>query len=113
MSPQPKKGNSSEAVPALEVQAVTPAPRQGRKGSVAFPEAIIKQLADHIKDGKYAGDGQLYDTRQQANTRITRLKRALIHFGHYKEPKEIKSRVWPDGDKFRLAVTDAKAAASE
>lgn len=110
MAPR-KSTPATPAAPALTVERVTPAQRTGRKGSVAFPKETIDQMAEFIKDGDYAGDGQTYDTRQQANTRVTRLKRALIHFKHYNTPKEIKSRVWEDDNgKFRLALTNAAAA---
>lgn len=108
----PKAASTNNATPALAVAAVTPAPRQGRKGAPAFPADAVAQLADAIKTG-WQGDGQVYETRQKANLRVTRLKRALIHFKHYKEPKEIKSRVWETDDgKFLLAMIDT-AKASE
>lgn len=116
MSPQTRRsrttnGNGNGA--ALSVEAVEPAPRKGRKGTVAFPEAAVKTLADTIRE-RWAGDGQVYDSRAKANLRVTRLKRALIHFGHYKEPKEIKSRVWEAEDgKYRLALIDAAHASAK
>lgn len=106
--PKPKEQPKGEAA-TLTVEAVTPAPRTGRKGTIAFPEETVKQLATAIATG-WAGDGQLHDSRQKAGSRVTRLKRALIHFGHYTSPKEIKSRVWPDGDGYRIALRDAKNA---
>jgi hypothetical protein len=114
MTPPKVKGDTKAAAPALTVEAVTPPPRVGRKGSVAFPKETIDALAEFIKDGALAGDGQEYATKQQANTRVTRLKRALIHYGHYTEPKQIKSRTWEtENGKFRLAVTNAAATPSE
>lgn len=112
MAPKNTTAAASKATPApLAFEAVTPAPRKGREGSIAFPKGTVDALAEFIKDGAYAGDGQTYDTRQKANTRVTRLKRALIHYGHYNGPKEIKSRVWEvEGGKFRLALTNAAAA---
>lgn len=111
MTPTATKTRKQDTNPVLAVEAVTPPPKQGRTGKPAFPEGTVRELAEFIKDGSWGGDGQQYETRQQANTRITRLKRALIHFGHYAEASEIKSRVWETEDgKFRLALTDAAAA---
>jgi hypothetical protein len=107
----PKPPSNGKPAP-LTVTSVTPPPRTGRKGTVAFPEADVAALATAISDGSWHSDGQTYESKQTAQTRITRLKRALIHFGHYKEPGQIKTRVYTDGSKFRLALTD-KAAASK
>jgi hypothetical protein len=116
MTPQQRRGSNRQtaaSAPAAEavltVESVTPAPRTTRKGSIAFPEATVQALADAIQSG-WAGDGQLHDSRQKAGSRVTRLKRALIHYGHYSDPKQIKSRVWPDGDGFRLGLIDAAKA---
>lgn len=118
MSPQTRRsrtntnGNGNGNGAALSVEAVEPAPRKGRKGTVAFPAEAVKTLADTIRQ-RWAGDGQVYATRAKANLRVTRLKRALIHYGHYSEPKQIKSRVWEDDGKFRLALIDAAHASAK
>lgn len=110
-SQKPKEAPSKSATISIEV--VQPGPRKPKAGGIVFPREVVEQLANFIKSGQYAGDGQTYDTRQKANTRITRLKRALIYYSFYSEAKEIKSRVWETDDgKFRLGLTDAKAATS-
>lgn len=94
-------------------EPVTPAPRRGRSGQSAFPREAMDTLAEMLKRGEWAGDGQTYDTRQKANLRVTRLKRGLIHYGHFENGKEIKSRVWGSDDEgYRLAMT-SKAAHAE
>jgi hypothetical protein len=101
--------SSNGEAPTLAVESVTPPQRKGRPGGVAFTAEQMKQLADAIKNG-WTGDGQTYKSRQKANLRVTRYKRALIHHGFYRETKEIRSRTWDDDGGAKLALIDAATA---
>jgi hypothetical protein len=91
--------------PTLSVESVTPGPRKGGGRGIDLPKEAVAEFAQVAKTG-YAGDGVEYLTRAKAQGRIAQLKRALVHFGHFKDAKAIKSRVWEtESGKYRIGVT--------
>lgn len=74
--------------------AITPpAFQRGGRGVTVDPE-LLNVIRDTLAKGEYATDGVEYESRQDANTAMARVKKALVNDNTYDEPAKLKSRTW-------------------
>src|SRR5690348_16255707 len=100
MTPQ-----AAKSVPAPTFGAIKPPPRKRRSGAEVSPE-LLSALATALEtaNGDWTGDGLEYPTLGKAQSASQRYRRLLVQDNAIADIKDVASRVWQDGDVYRMAL---------
>jgi hypothetical protein len=84
-----------------QARAITPPPRRRRSSQVDY--GLVKDLASIIQEGNWATDSELYSARNRALVKAQAYRRAIAE--HLKrDPSEVTTRVWGEGDQYQFAI---------